>query len=112
MADDITIRDSQTTWVVRAGGAVLGESGRAIEVADSEGAVIYFPREDIGVEFLDSSSTRTKDDRKGEATYYSIQTKSTLIPDAAWSYEAPAPEAARLAGHLAFDAEKVTVEEL
>ena len=37
------------TWVVRAGGAVIGESAQAVELSRKDGpGMIYFPREDLG----------------------------------------------------------------
>ena len=35
-----------------------------------------------------------------------------MIEDVAWSYEIPAPGAERLAGHIAFDRRRVTIEEV
>ncbi|SFG54502.1 Uncharacterized conserved protein, DUF427 family [Palleronia marisminoris] len=113
MAADITIREADGTWVVRAGGAVLGESTRALRL-DEAGydPVIYFPRDDVAMTFLDLSDTRTTCPHKGEASYFSIQTKSVTIPDAAWSYEEPKSEVGEIAGHLAFASEGVTVEQV
>lgn len=113
MAADITIREADGTWVVRAGGAVLGESTRALRL-DEAGydPVIYFPRDDVAMTFLDRSNTRTTCPHKGEASYFSIQTKSVTIPDAAWSYEEPKPEVGEIAGHIAFASEGVTVEQV
>ncbi|MFC2968646.1 DUF427 domain-containing protein [Acidimangrovimonas pyrenivorans] len=113
MAEQIRITKAPGTWVVRAGGAVLGESAEALELSEgSRAPVIYFPRDHIAMAFLDDSETRTTCPHKGEASYFSIVTKSTTIPDAAWSYETPLDGAARIAGYLAFDPEKVTVERI
>lgn len=113
MADHIRITKAPGTWVVRAGGAVLGESTEALELSEgSREPVIYFPRDHIAMAFLDTSETRTTCPHKGEASYFSIVTKSTTIPDAAWSYETPKDGAARIAGYLAFDPEKATVERI
>ena len=113
MAANITIRDAEGTWVVRAGGAVLGESTRALLLEeDGYDPVIYFPRDDVAMAFLDPSDTRTNCPHKGEASYFSIQTKSVTIPDAAWSYEIPKPEVAEIGTHIAFASEGVTVEQV
>ena len=113
MADAITIRPAQGTWVVRAGGAVLGETSRAVELLeDGHGPVIYIPREDIGMAFLDPSATRTTCPRKGEASYFDIVTKSGTIRDAAWSYETPIAGAEGIAGYLAFYPDKATIERI
>lgn len=113
MADHINIRAAEGTWVVRAGGAVLGESNNALELAEGDRpVVIYFPRADIATAFLDKSDTVTECGLKGSATHYDIEIKSGTIKDAAWSYEAPKPEVAQIADHLAFYADKVTVEQV
>lgn len=113
MKEHITIRPAEGTWVVRAGGAVLGESSAALELIEGDGApVIYFPREHVAMAFLDPSPTRSSCPWKGEANYYAIMAKSGPIVDAAWSYEAPKDDVAQIAGHLAFYTSKVTVEQV
>lgn len=113
MADHIKIRPAGGTWVVRAGGAVLGESTDALELVEGDmPPVIYFPRDDIAMAFLDPSDTKSTCPYKGEATYYHIEAKSGRIADAAWSYETPKPEMAEIAGYIAFYPAKVAVEQL
>lgn len=103
MADHITIRSAAGRWSVRAGGAVLGESANALELSEAGHApVIYFPREDIGTVFLDPSDKTSHCPHKGDATYYSVVTKSTTLKDVVWSYETPKADVARIAGYLAF----------
>ena len=61
--------------------------------------------------FLDRTDHGTHCPKKGDASYYSIMTKSTELQNAAWSYEDPLPEAERIRDHLAFYAsDTVTVE--
>ena len=113
MPGKITIAKAEGTWVIRAGGAVLGESAQALELREAgRKPVIYFPRQDIAMAFFDPSPSRSTCPHKGEASYYTLHTKSAEIPDVAWSYEAPAKAAAAIAGHLAFFTDKVTVERL
>ncbi|MEE9388994.1 MAG: DUF427 domain-containing protein [Paracoccaceae bacterium] len=113
MADHITIREIPGTWVLRAGGAVLGETTKALELSEGDTPpVIYFPRDNIAMAFLDPSETTSTCPHKGDASYYSIQTKSELIKDAGWSYETPLDGVAALAGHLAFYGNKVAVEQV
>lgn len=109
---DITIRKAEGTWTVRAGGAVLGESRDALELSEGDyPAVIYFPRGDIAMAFLDQTDHSSHCPKKGDATYFSIVTKSTTLENAAWSYEAPLEAVSRIAGHIAFYAtDFVTVE--
>lgn len=113
MADHIKIRPTDTTYVVRAGGAVLGESTSALELSEGDyPPVIYFPRSDIAMAFLEPSETTSVCPHKGTATYFSIVTKSTTLKDAVWTYEAPKEGVAAIAGHLAFYPKDVAVEEL
>ena len=114
MAGQINIREAEGTWVVRAGGAVLGESKSVLELSENGyPGRIYFPREDIAMAFLDSSDKSTICPYKGDDSYFSIVTKSTTIKDAAWSYATPIDDVARIAGHLCFDTnDQVTVEQL
>ena len=113
MADHIRIVKAEGKWVVRAGGAVLGETTEALELTEgSYPPVIYFPRTDLAMAFLEKSARTSTCPWKGEASYYGIVTKSGTIADAAWSYERPKPEVDRIAGHIAFYPGKVTVERL
>lgn len=114
MADHITIRKAEGTWSVRAGGAVLGESTEALELQEGDyPAVIYFPRSDIAMAFLDRTEKSTHCPHKGDASYFSVVTKSTTLTDVAWSYEQPKDGVARIKDHLAFYTNgDVTVEQI
>ncbi|MBZ8119009.1 DUF427 domain-containing protein [Roseovarius sp. LXJ103] len=110
----ITIRKAQGTWTVRAGGAVLAETQNALELTEgSHPEVIYFPRGDVAMAFLDLSDQKTTCPHKGGAKYFSIVTKSQTLLNAAWSYEDPKADVAAIKDHLAFHAsDTVTVEEV
>lgn len=111
MADHIRIRTAPGKWVVRAGGAVLGESKRAQELTEgSYPPVIYVPREDIAMAMLDRTDRSSTCPWKGAASYYSIITPGGTLADAVWSYEAPKAGCEAIAGHLAFYTDRVTVE--
>jgi len=114
MTNNIAIHHAPGTWVVRAGGAVLGETHNALELNEAGHApVIYFPRDDIAMAFLDRSDQATHCPHKGDASYFSIVTKSTTLKNAAWSYEAPLPDVDRIKNHLAFYiSETVAVEQV
>lgn len=110
----ITITPATGTWVVRAGGAVLGESSRALELVEGDyPPVIYFPREDIGMAFLDRTDHATSSPHKGEASYYSIMSKSRTYENAVWTYENPEDEVAEIKDYLAFHVQDgVAVEQV
>lgn len=113
MNSHIRTRKAEGTWVVRAGGAVLGESANAVELTEGDyPPVIYFPREDLAMAFFEASDTRSHCPHKGDASYYTIHAKSGPITDAAWSYETPKDGLEDIAGHLAFHTDRVAVEQL
>ncbi|WP_281984132.1 DUF427 domain-containing protein [Thalassorhabdomicrobium marinisediminis] len=113
MAEKITIAPAKGNWVVRAAGAVLGESRRALALSEGDHPdVIYFPREDISMALFDRSETTSHCPHKGEARHYNLAAKSGTVTDAAWSYEDPKPEVAEIKGYLAFYGDKVAVEQV
>lgn len=110
-ADDITITPSDRTWVIRAEGAVLAESGAALELREGgRPPVAYIPRADVAMALLERSDTTSTCPHKGVATYYSLVGAGGRVRDSAWSYEAPKAGVEAIAGHLAFYPDRVTVE--
>lgn len=111
MPDRIRVRNASGSWVIRAGGAILGETIRALELSEGDRpAVILFPREDVAMPFFEPSVARTRNAVLGEAAHFDIVTPAGTLADAAWSFERPEPGFETIAGHIAFRAEKVTIE--
>ena len=112
MQKHITVRPAEGTWVVRAGGAVIAESGNALELTEGDYPfVIYFPRSDVAMAFLDKSEHTTVCPHKGTASYFDIVSKSKTYSNAVWSYEDPKEDVADIKDHLAFHVQDgVTVE--
>lgn len=110
----ITIRKASGMWTVRAGGAVLGESANALELSEGDyPEVIYFPKSDLAMAFLEPTDKTSHCPHKGDASYFTIVTKSTSLENAAWSYETPNKEVAEIAGYVAFySGDQVMVEQL
>ena len=114
MPQDIKIRPATGTWVIRAAGAVIGESTNALELTEGDyPPVIYFPRGDIAMAFLDQTDQTSSCPFKGSATYFTIVAKSGPIKNVGWSYETHKAEVAAIKDHIAFYTnEKVTVEQV
>lgn len=111
---EITIQKAPGKWSVRSGGAILGETSNALvlEEGDLE-PVIYFPRADIAMAFLDRTDKVTHCPHKGDAAHFSIVNKSSVTENAAWSYEDPIASVADIKGYVAFyPAESVKVEQI
>lgn len=111
---DIRIRKATGTWVVRSGGAVLGESTNALVLSEGDLApVIYFPRDDIATVLLDPTDKTVQCPHKGKASFFSIVNKSTVTKNAVWTYQDPIEAVAEIKDHLAFVvSDTVKVEQL
>ena len=113
MANHIKVRPATGTWVVRAAGAVIGESTNALELVEGDyPPVVYFPRADLAMAFLEPTEMTTSCPYKGAASYFTIVAKSGPIANAAWSYEAPLDAVSQIKDHLAFYTNKVAVEQV
>ena len=67
----------------------------------------YIPRDDVRVDLLIPSETRTACPYKGTAGYYSLRRGDKIHEDLVWTYGEPLPEAARIKDFLCFFSEKV-----
>jgi uncharacterized protein (DUF427 family) len=114
MGNHIKIHKANGIWTVRAGGAVLGETTQALELIEGDATpVIYFPREDIAMAFLDASEKTSHCPSKGDARYFSVVTKSTTLENVVWSYETPKEPAEKIRNYLSFhNVPEVTVENI
>jgi uncharacterized protein (DUF427 family) len=89
------------------------------EVADTTGARLlfetlitprfYLRREDVRMERLAPSATRTICAYKGHASYWSLDAGGRQHPDMAWTYEQPLSDARDVAGLIAFFDERMDV---
>ena len=107
------IRPAEGVRVARAGGAVVAESRRALEVSmpGEDAPAVYMPREDAAT-FLDPADCAFEIPGIGRARLHDISAKSGPIRGAAWVIEAPAPGAEALKDFFAFDTERVAVERI
>lgn len=79
-------------------GEVIAESDDTIVVEGNH----YFPLESVNREFLVDSDRHTSCPWKGQASYYTIEVDGEQNRNAAWTYLTPKPEAAKIAGRIAF----------
>jgi uncharacterized protein (DUF427 family) len=101
----VDVRRSSRHLRVELEGQVLADTRRPTLVFETNLPTRYYlPREDVRVE-LKPSDTRTICAYKGEACYWSVPGGEDLV----WGYEQPLPDAAGLAGLVAFYDEKVQV---
>jgi uncharacterized protein (DUF427 family) len=94
-------------------GTVIAETTHALILREaSYPPVQYVPRNDANAALLTSTDHRTYCPYKGDASYLSIHAAGKTLENAIWSYEQPYDAVKAIAGHLAFYANKVTIEEL
>lgn len=101
----ITVEPAAQRVIVRAGGAVLADSRNALLLREgSLPPVFYIPRDEVAMQELMTSRTRTHCPFKGDASYFS---RKDHMEDIAWSYEDPFDHVLAIKGHLAFYAGRV-----
>jgi uncharacterized protein (DUF427 family) len=94
--------------VVEVAGVVVAETQRGWRVLEtSQPPAYYFPPDDVRLDLLEPSTSRTFCEWKGGATYRSVRVGDRLAVDAAWFYEQPTPRFEPIAGHLAFYPQRV-----
>ena len=64
--------------------------------------VQYIPRADVDMKLLVATAHASHCPYKGDASYFTISAGGRESENAVWSYVAPYPAMAEIAGHLAF----------
>jgi uncharacterized protein (DUF427 family) len=101
----IDVLRSDRRVVVSHGGQALADSRRAMALYETSLPTRwYLPRDDVRLDLLEPSTTRTVCAYKGEASYYSLA--SGAVTDIAWHYPDPLHDATRVRDHVCFYAEK------
>ena len=105
----IDIRRSTRPVRIELGGDVLAETTRARMLCETHLPMrFYLPREDVRVD-LQPSPQHSYCPYKGQASYWSLEAGGHLRENLGWSYERPLPDAAAVAGLVAFWDEQVDV---
>ena len=92
--------------------AIAGET-----IADTTNAIMlletglpvryYIPRQDVHMDLLKESDRSIGSPYKGMAKFYNAEVNGKTVELAAWSYDNPVPESAKIAGHICFPQGKV-----
>lgn len=103
----------RTTRAVRVSvdGELLAESERAVALFESGlPARFYLPADDVRMERLEPSETKTRCAYKGVASYWHVTVGDTLHEDLAWTYEEPDDDGRPVRGLICFFDERVDLE--
>lgn len=94
-------------------GETVADSHNVLVMRESSyDPVCYFPRQDVRMELLQSTTHGTHCPFKGDASYWSIVAGDRVAESAVWSYQAPFDEVEEIAGHLAFYPDRVDAIEV
>jgi uncharacterized protein (DUF427 family) len=108
----ITVETSSAHVVVKAGDSVLADSSNALTLREANYPPIYYvPLADVDSELLESSDTTSYCPYKGDASYYSVRTGAGVVKDAIWFYDEPYDAVSEIAGHVAFYADRVQIDD-
>jgi len=109
----ITITLNPKRVRVTADGVTIAETAHALSLKEANyPAVQYIPREDTNMALTVRTDRITHCPYKGDANYFSIVSGGKTLENAIWTYEAPFPAMAEIAGYLAFYPDKVRIEEV
>lgn len=104
----ITITPQPARVVVTAGGKVIADTTRALNLQEaSYPAVQYIPREDVDMAQLTRTDHGSHCPYKGDAAYFSIAAAGARGNNAVWTYEQPHAAVAQIAGYVAFYPDRV-----
>ena len=104
----IDTRESRRRVRVIVGGEVVADTRRARFLFETGIRTRYYiPREDVALDKLTRSASRTTCPYKGHASYWSVRAGGRDFPDVVWAYEDPLPESLPIKGLLAFWEEKI-----
>ena len=106
----ITIEPAPQRWRARYAGHVIADSNDALILREANyPARVYFPREDVAMEYMSRTERSTHCPYKGDAAYYTLLMDGQFAENAVWSYEAPFPAMEAIAGRLSFYPDKIEV---
>ena len=92
-------------------GRVVADTKRGRRLDEGNYAPAYYvPIEDADPALLERTTHSTHCPFKGDASYYSLRDGETRDENAVWVYETPFDEVSSIRNHIAFYADRVTVE--
>ena len=108
----LTFDDAPATLRVRVGDTVIAETRRGLTLREGRyPPVVYVPREDCAMDRLPRVAHSTHCPFKGDASYFDFADEgSNRVEQVAWSYEDPFDQMEALRDHLAFYADRVTLD--
>lgn len=109
----ITVTPAANRWRARYGGHVIADSADALILEEADyPPVVYFPRQDVSMEYMSRTDQQTHCPYKGDASYYTLVMDGNFAENAVWTYEDPYPAMSIIAGRLAFYPDQLDIYEV
>jgi uncharacterized protein (DUF427 family) len=109
----ITLTPATRRWRARFSGHVIADTGDALILKEADyPPVVYFPRDDVSMDYLTRTAHTTHCPYKGDANYYTLNMDGQFVDNAVWTYESPFPAMNAIAGRLAFYPNEVELYEV
>ena len=109
----ITLTPATRRWRAMYSGHVIADSNDALILAEAGyKQAIYFPRDDVAMEYMSRTARSTNCPYKGDAAYYTILMNGHIAENAVWTYEQPYPAMELIRDRLAFYPDKVELYEV
>jgi uncharacterized protein (DUF427 family) len=109
-AHTITLEPARRRWRAAFNNHVIADTGDALILHEAGlPPVVYFPREDVAMEYMGRTERHTHCPFKGDAAYFTLRLDSEIAENVAWSYESPLDSVSRIASRIAFYADRVEV---
>jgi len=106
----ITIASNPQRIVVKVGDTVVADTREALTLHEANyPAVQYIPRKHVNMSLLARSDHASYCPFKGDANYFNLKPLGDDGANAVWTYQAPYPAVAAIAGHVAFYPDRVTI---
>jgi uncharacterized protein (DUF427 family) len=106
----MTLQPAERRWRVYFNNHVIADSNDALLLREGDRPpVVYFPREEVAMEYMGRTDHTSHCPLKGDAAYYTLRISGEILENVAWSYEDPKPDAVRIASRIAFYPDRVEV---
>ncbi|MGF1455352.1 MAG: DUF427 domain-containing protein [Alphaproteobacteria bacterium] len=104
----ITLGDGTARVRLTHRGAVIADTKNAIILNEASYPPRYYiPQADVAMDRMAGTDRKTHCPFKGDARYWSLTVDGETLDNVAWAYDQPFDEMAALAGHIAFDTDRV-----
>lgn len=113
-AHTITLEPAKRRWRAQFSHShVIADTDDALILHEARlSPVVYFPREDVAMEYMGRTTHHTHCPFKGDAAYFTLTMDGEILENVAWSYETPLEAVEPIAGRVAFYPRDIQIYEI